>query len=279
MNLKKGLHIYSDITTITQQLLINSGTQPATIIKEYNYARGAYIPKRDWRKLSLKEQKVLFNCKHTNYYNTLYVSEVPISLKKQLELLNLKECKKLEEIYPKLKENKELLKRVNDKLHHFFDSLSTNRNYKFHRITRTLPKRETITCFYIDEAFLYIGLHIDQSKHFSIHTAYKSGNRISINLSNESRFLLVVNLTLIQTFNLLKKKIDVVKAKINPDNMYHHFFKHYPEYPVLKIELKPYQYYVAPTDNFFHDASTLGNKELDITLVYTGEFDMPQTYK
>ena len=51
------------------------------------------------------------------------------------------------------------------------------------------------------------------------------------------------------------------------------FLKKNPDYPVVRIELKPYQYYIAPTDNFIHDGSTLGNKDFDITIVYVGNFD------
>ena len=137
-----------------------------------------------------------------------------------------------------------------------------------------MPTRETVTSLFIDEEVIFIGLHIDQSKHFKIHTAHKSGNRISINLSNEARTLAFINLSMIQVFNMLKEKINITDPEINPDNIASLFFKYYPNYPVVKLIQRPYQYYVAPTDNFFHDASTFGNKEIDITLVYTGYFDM-----
>lgn len=277
MNLKKGLSLCSNLPNISEQLSINSGTLPALNIQGLNYHTGSHIPRNDWRALSSTEIKALVtnDVQKTHYSKSLYVGEIPLSLKKALQALDLHECTHPDEVYPKFKADEEVVKKVTVELHQFMKDLSTDRNYKFHRITRAMPNRETITCHYIDDEFIYIGLHIDQSKHFTIHSAHKSGNRVSINLSKESRTLAFVNLTLIQVFNMLKEKMDTTSTEINPDNIAYYFFKHYPDYPTMKVELKPYQFYVAPTDNFLHDASTLGNKEIDITIVYTGVFDMP----
>ncbi len=280
MKLKKGLSVCSNLTSIAEQLSINSGTIPAIDIQGLNYHQGSHIPKGDWRELSQEEIKALIvrDTAETHYSKSLYVGEIPDSLKASLKAMRLDKCEHPDQVLPRFKENEETVKKVTTELHRFFRHLSSERDYKFHRITRAMPNRETITCHYIDEEFIYIGLHIDQSKHFTIHSAHKSGNRISINLSKEPRTLAFINLSLIQVFNMLKEKMDTVKTEIDPDNIAHYFFKHFPDYPTTKVELRPYQYYVAPTDNFLHDASTVGNKEIDITIVYTGVFDMPVLY-
>jgi hypothetical protein len=77
---------------------------------------------------------------------------------------------------------------------------------------------------------------------------------------------------MIQAFNMLKKKVSLNENDINIANIPQIFFKYFSDYPVLKIDLKPYQYYIAPTDNCFHDGSTLGNVNLDICLIYFGSF-------
>jgi len=274
MYLKKGLYLYSDLTTIQEQLSINTGTRPGTPETGLNYHPGSYIPKPGWRKLNPDETKlVLTNRPDTDFRKSIYIGEIPQTLKESFLSLGLQECTQLDQIFPKIKEDEETVKVINKELDAFLQPFSSTKNYKFHRITRAMPSRETITCHYIDEEFIYIGLHIDQSKHFTPHTAHKSGNRISINLSKETRHLAFINLTLIQVFNLLKEKVILTEDQINPDNIASLFFEHYPDYPAIRIALKPYQYYIAPTDNFFHDATTLGNKEIDITIVYTGIFD------
>ncbi|MEM9920246.1 MAG: hypothetical protein AAF990_19275 [Bacteroidota bacterium] len=279
MNLKKGLNVYSNLSTIADQLSINNGTVEAIDIAGLNYEDGAHIPQKGWRSLNARERKLLIaKASDVHYSKSLYVGEIPTKLKHLLQSLGLDQCTHPDQVFPKFEENETLVKKVTKELNGFLRHLSSNQDYKFHRITRAMPNRETITCHYVDEAFIYIGLHIDQSKHFTIHSAYKSGNRISINLSKETRTLAFINLTLIQVFNMLKEKIDTHKTIVDPDNIAQLFFKYYPNYPTTKVALKPYQYYVAPTDNFLHDASTVGNKEIDITLVYTGLFDMPKIF-
>lgn len=278
MKLKKGLTVCSSLKTISEQLFVNSGTQAAAFNKGgLKYEDGAHIPKTDWRSLNQREERLLI-APHAevHYSKNIYIGAIPLKLQKLLEALKLYECVHPDEVRPKFKENEELTKKVTQTLRQFLIKCSSSQDFKYHRITRAIANRDTITCFYEDEKFFYIGLHIDRSTLYDIHTAHKSGNRISINLSQETRTLIFLNLTLIQIFNLLKKKIDTKETVIDPDNIVHYFFKHYPDYPAIKVELKPYQYYVAPTDNFMHDASTLGNKEIDITLVYTGVFDMPE---
>lgn len=274
MYLKRGLSLYSNIDAISDQLSINEGTLAATTKTGLKYHPGSHIPKKDWRRLNSAEMRLLLtNRQNIDYRKTVCIGELPQNLKVSFQSLGLQECTQLEQVLPKLKEDEAAIKRINTELDEFLAQFSTTRNYKYHRLTRAMPNRETITAHYIGEEFIYIGLHIDQSRLFTPHTAHKSGNRISINLSKETRQLAFVNLTLIQVYNLVKHKVDPAVHKINPDTIATHFFAHYPDYPVVKIDIKPYQYYIAPTDNFLHDATTLGNADIDITIVYIGVFD------
>lgn len=275
MNLKKGLNVYSDLPSISKQMFINEGTNPSDPKSELNFLEGSYVPKHNWRSLKIKEQQLLIsNGNHLEYSKCISVGNIPSRLKNIFEELNLKECSHPDEVQPKIKNNETIVKRLSNELDLFLNNFSSNKVYKFHRITKAMPNRETITCHYFNQKFIYIGLHIDQSKDFTIHSAHKSGNRLSINLSNETRSLIFINLSLIQIFNMVKEKIDVTKIEISTNNIAYYFFKYYPDYPAIKLDQKPYQYYVAPTDNFFHDASTLNNTEIDITIVYTGVFDL-----
>ncbi|SHN41052.1 hypothetical protein SAMN05216311_112168 [Chitinophaga sp. CF418] len=273
MELKKGIGLYSKLPCINEQLYINEGTIPATADTGLYYHPGSYIPRHEWRHLQPAESKLLVSdtATETDFSKSIYVGEIPENLKTSFATLGLDQVKELDKVYPTLKENESIVKQITEELETFLRPMSGSRNYKFHRITRAMPNRETITCHYIEEQFVYIGLHIDQSKRFTAQTAYKSGNRISINLSKENRWLAFINLSMRQVVNMLREKMDV--SEVNPDNIAYYFFKHYPDYPTIKIEIKPYQYYIAPTDNFFHDATTLGNKEIDVTIVYTGVFD------
>ncbi|SDG75345.1 hypothetical protein SAMN04488062_10227 [Flavobacterium omnivorum] len=275
MNLKKGLKIHSDLPSISKQLFINDGTNPSNPESELNFLEGSYVPQHNWRSLNVKEERLLIsNNTQLQYSKCISIGNISSRLKNIVEELNLKECSHPDEVQPKIMNKETIVKNLSKELDLFLNNFSSNKIYKFHRITRAMPKRETITCHYFNQEFIYIGLHIDQSRDFTIHSAHKSGNRMSINLSNETRSLIFINLSLIQVFNMIKEKINVAKTDINSSNIAYLFFKYYPDYPAVRLEQKPYQYYVAPTDNFFHDASTLNNTEIDITIVYTGVFDL-----
>ncbi|WP_420574197.1 hypothetical protein [Kordia sp.] len=275
MKLRKGIQLFTGIKNVSDQLLVNTGAQH---VKEYNgatYFEDSYIPLQTWQIPTQEQLNTLVGTKTTNfdYRRSLYVDDIPKKLKEAFQLLTLKDITDAYDVIPRFQANETHVEKINKELHVFLNKLSSTGNFKFHKITYAIPNRETMTSFYVEGAFLYLGLHIDQSRHFSIHTAHKSGNRISINLSNEIRTLVYTNLTMIQVYNMLKMKMDLTKTPLNPDNIAQHFYTYYPTYPVTKIAVKPYQFYVAPTDNFFHDGSTAGTKQIDITMVYTGIFD------
>lgn len=277
MNLKEGIKMHSNLSDIANQMFINEGTNPSNPNSAVTFLEGSYVPKQNWRPLNAAEEKVLIsNPKKFKHYKSISVGEIPKRLKNFFEELNIKECSHPDEVQPKIMNNETIVKGLSDELNLFLNNFSSSQKYKFHRLTRAMPNRETVTCHYINQQFLYIGLHIDTSRSFTIHTACKSGNRLSINLSNETRSLIYINLSLIQVYNMIKDKIDVTKTQINSNNIGYYFFKYYPDYPAIKLEQKPYQYYIAPTDNFFHDASTLNNSKIDVTIVYTGLFDKLQ---
>lgn len=277
MKLKKGLSIYSKLPTITEQIVINDGSiSGKNNVSGFKYEKSAHIPKNDWRPLTKSEMnKLIAPDSNIHYSKSLYVGEVPAALKRSLKKLELDKCQEIDEVNDRLANSWDIVREVTDELKETLSELSTKKDFYFHKITTAVPNKETVTCFTKGKITTYIGLHIDKSRNFRIHTANKSQNRISINLSKETRFLVFLNLTLIQVFNMVKKKVDTEKTHVHPNNVVDYFFKFYPDYPVTRVALKPYQYYVAPTDNFLHDGSTFGNKNIDVTLVYIGSFDMP----
>ena len=279
MKLRKGVQLYSDIKTIDEQLLVNTGTRLVEEYKGATYFEDSYIPLQTWQTPSKEQLKTVLGKNSTkfDYRKDLFVGKISKKLEVAFEKLNLHSITDAYEVMPRFENNKEQVVKINQELHTFLQHFSSTGNFKFHKITYANPNRETMTSFHVEGAFLYLGLHIDQSRHFTIHTAHKSGNRISINLSSETRTLVYTNLTMIQVYNMLKDKMDLKKTPLNPDNIAQHFYTHFPDYPVTKIAVKPYQFYMAPTDNFFHDGSTAGTKNIDITIIYTGVFDqIPQ---
>ncbi|MBB6369518.1 hypothetical protein [Chryseobacterium shigense] len=274
MNLKKGMYLVGDsCSNLREQLKINSGVIAEKVINTgIDYFDNAYLPNHEWRDMADTEYKILSGPGQHKMFNTLGLGEIPDELKTLFKKIKLEECKTLFDVQPKFQENEELTLQLNNGLNKFLNQKSDAQKYHFHRITRSLPGMHTTT-FHLHnkEHIKYTGLHIDQSTKFTPNTAYKSDNRISINISEESRYLYFVNLTLKQIYNDVKKHYQ--DLSVTSDNIVELFFSLYPDYPIIRIEVKPYQYYIAPTDNFIHDGSTLGNKKFDITMVFVGEFN------
>lgn len=117
---------------------------------------------------------------------------------------------------------------------------------------------------------VFLGMHIDRSTIFQIETAADSKNRICINIGNEPRELYLINLSLLQIKDLLSSHSNQF---INRDNIVEFFFNsEFINYPVIKIKINPFEYYIGPTDNYIHDGTTTNRKHPDITLTYLGKF-------
>ena len=267
---KGGILIYSGIDDfLKEQLKINSGVEPIQFSGEVEYRENSYIPKKDWRNLNEKElQNLLTTNKNLPFFRAISIGNTPTRIKELVKRIELHKSNSLFEIDSLLKQNEKVVTELSDELELFLKTKSSSKRFKFHRITKGQPNRETTTFHSIDKKFIkFIGLHIDESKVFTPYTAHKSDNRISINISEESRYLFFVNLTLRQIADMVKDN------RLNSSNIVESFFGEFPNYPIIRLEIKPFQYYIAPTDNLIHDGSTLNNKGFDITIVYTGVFD------
>ena len=268
--LKKGILLVNRIEeNFRNQLLINSGVQRSCEVSNLNYLKNSFIPKKDWRPITDSEFKKLVTNNFSNpFHKTIAIGNIPKDIVSTIHKLELSNCKSLFDIDSTLRSKEKSITELNNKLEIFLGTKSSIPKFRFHRITKGQPNHETTTFHFINTEFVrYTGLHIDESRIFTPYSAYKSDNRISINISEESRYLFYVNLSLRQISNLIKN------TEITASNIVEKFFEQNPNYPIIRLEIKPYQYYIAPTDNFIHDGSTLGNKKHDITIVYTGIFD------
>ena len=117
-----------------------------------------------------------------------------------------------------------------------------------------------------------IGLHVDSWFSDPPDQRSASPNRIALNLSREPRRLLLLDLGLDQILNLMRSAADPHPELRNPTEIGRAFLRRYPNYPVLSVEVRPGEAYVAATENLVHDGCTSGNAEPDIVFTATGRF-------
>ncbi len=120
---------------------------------------------------------------------------------------------------------------------------------------------------------LFAGLHLDSWDYLPFRNRHRARNRICINLGNETRYFLLINLTLKQIFAELNL--------VDPDDIYqdyrgvrlpNKFMQAFPDYPVVRLAIQPGEAYIAPTENFIHDATSIGKTLTDWNITFLGNF-------
>jgi hypothetical protein len=288
ISIKKGIGIHTRLPKGFDAIQINSGVIHHTEHQgsQVNYANlsftplyidEAYVPKRDWRPLNEDEKRILTPFGELKDHNNIYLGELSEKVKQYIKEIDFSACVGRTDVLKRFGEHKELTLALNTELSNFLTTISNDKPFHLNCITANLPNVEMVACditrlpedFTIPEK-KYMGMHNDGTQFMTLHTTYKHGNRICINLGTETRYFLYINLSMIQVHNMLKEVTDINKVDVY--NVAETFFKYFPGYPVIRIRQEPYQYYIAPTDNCFHDGSTLGNTQLDINMVYFGSF-------
>jgi len=289
MEIKSGIALNNLLVDSWERISINSGTVPylrqelqRVQFLEWDFVplfrEDAYVPKHNWRKLTNKESKKLI-CSNKYCYNTITIGDTNPQLKELFEQLQIADLTSREAVMDQIRSQSAIVKRMSEEMQLFLQPISQNIPFHFHCIAANLPNLELVACdvsklpagFTIPER-KYVGLHNDGTKSMQIHTMHKRGNRMTINLGKQSRIFYFINLTLRQVHKMLKMKTSQFDEEITVYNIAPLFFKHFPDYPIIRVIQKPYEYYIAPTDNCFHDGSTLGNSALDINMVYFGSF-------
>lgn len=277
MDLIKGISLNTYSGCSKDKLLINNGTEEAVnfdVYHEKDYCELAFKPRNCWRSLSTEEKGILLSNEDSLHYNTtISLKKLPLPIINQFQELDLQNCKDRTDVLKRLRAKKELLNRLNDDINELLSSFALREQFNYHSLVVTKPNLETLSYYLRGNEFKYLGLHVDRSTTFDIDTAESSKNRICINLSEENRTFLFVNLTLKQIYNMLEQTKMLNMGLVNVGNISEYFFQFFPSYPVIRITQEPYEFYIAPTDNCLHDGSTLNRNKIDITLTYLGYFD------
>jgi hypothetical protein len=118
-----------------------------------------------------------------------------------------------------------------------------------------------------------VGLHADHWDGLPLRHRHRARNRICLNLGREPRYLLFINLPMMDLFHAagLRDPEDIY-ADFRGLRLGERFSQLRPEYPVIRLRIDPGEAYVLPTDNLIHDGSTEGSRYTDITLTYLGQF-------
>ena len=133
-----------------------------------------------------------------------------------------------------------------------------------------------LTSTYDDRRKCYIGLHLDSWEQKPFGETHLARTRICINLGSEPRYFLFYNLSLEKMFEALGISLDELR-ELYPRNSLgqsvgYEFMKRHSSYPVTRLKILPGEAYLAPTENIFHDGSTIDQSTIDVSLTIRGFF-------
>lgn len=137
------------------------------------------------------------------------------------------------------------------------------------RIGRDHPGLITMTRAVDQDA--RIGLHFDRWDNLSVDELEASSNRISINLGPSDRYFIFLNQTAAGMAAILEREGLRVARDVRAIGLA--FMSAFPDYPIVKIRLRPGDAYIAPTENILHDGTSFEVVETNHYLSLRGRFN------
>lgn len=267
----EGVKIYpNDKIELEQQIELNNGLMYANANE---YTPKALIPSIPWRSPSSDEYKKLL-CRDASKppHSTIGLIDLPSSCFDRLKESGFYDLKTIED-FDLFKERFDCTDLTSPIMNYLSQNFKTSESASIPPLGTKLPGLPTVSSDLVDGKEIWVGLHVDRWDRKSINQLNEARNRICVNLGKEPRFFIFLNLTIAKICRMLEEKVNIsVEDLFLNHSLLQEFIKHYPKYPLVKIHVYPNQAYIAPTENIFHDGSTLGMSSLDIQMTLRGHF-------
>jgi hypothetical protein len=118
----------------------------------------------------------------------------------------------------------------------------------------------------------FLGLHLDSWDQLPFALRHKARVRLSVNLGQSSRYLLFLGLTAAAVHGACVQA-GLLVEDCQPTPIGRSFMARWPECPIVRLEVPPGYAYVAPTDNVYHDGSSIGTEIAGWHLTVRGFFE------
>lgn len=269
-----------------ERFSLNNGTSllSAAEANNLNYLQNCFIPKQEWRQVNSIELEQLTTSiddlqSHWDLGGNIGIITIPEyliqALREIIRTIDIDLSQPRKDI-SKVTLNPNYQRSIEAIRTHIQQyALITNDEIKTLGIHCSKPQLITTTINTVQHLphQPYVGLHLDSWENSPLKRRHLSSNRICINIGQENRYFLMINLSLMKIFHLLGlSTINDISKHYRGVKLPSDFMQSFPTYPVIKMTLAPNEAYIAPTENIIHDSSTLDKQELDFSLTFLGKF-------
>lgn len=269
--LQSDVLLFSNFTNLQDRLKVNKSVSRVYSLNNKPTVGEIYFPNKIWTEIDDNQFKSLIPTAKSVYLpgRDIQLFSIPQKLKEIIKKYNLDKINDSCDLekFKLTDECTEILKIIDDFT--FKNYLIKTDNFYRVGVFTGLPNLESVS-FY-DNENTYVGMHVDNWDLLSIKNRLNSRNLFCINLGKEPRHFIYCNLSLLNIVKTLyKSNYQEIIDTLEPDEVVLNFLKNYPNYPLYRFTMYPFDCYIAPIQNIIHEGSTLNSKELDLYYMSLG---------
>lgn len=262
----------SNKKALLQRIELNSGVTPVVQPNTgRQYEDNTFIPKNDWYQPSNDILDRLICDTPLFKSNTIKLLPLPEPLISLLNDSGIMAMTSTDEQQAIFQQNRIQIKALFKELMRFTNNLMLDPDTQDHLGFLSAPMGQQTTAVN-GHTQLYAGLHIDSYDQKLLDDAKHARQRMTIHLGKEKRYLLFINLSVDQLREKLLEVGIMADNSFGQTKLVYEFLKRFPDTPLIKLEQRPYEAYIAPTENIIHDGITLASNFLDLTWTTVGDF-------
>lgn len=272
MSLAPGISILFDLPDESpfNRIELSNGIVPAPP----DYLQGGKVPGMPWRRPTEHEMDMLLHIDRSapateQYRKIIAISTIPEEMSDIFREFNFKSAADNLQARDIILNKKDRMPEFDKILNHYLDAFDTERSRQMLGIY-VLPPNQVSVARDIKKTNKLLGLHFDNATGLDVNNFTDKTNRISFNLGESDRFLWFVNKSIEDIYNQALAEGYVPE---NEKDLCRYFLETNPDYPVIRLRIKPNEIYIAPTDYVLHDGSTADSSYHDVTFVVLGYFN------
>lgn len=116
-----------------------------------------------------------------------------------------------------------------------------------------------------------VGLHFDMWDRLAVDDLESGSNRVSVNLGPSDRYFIFLNQTAAGMAAILNRENVPFRRDVNSIGAA--FMSAFPDYPIVRLRLRPGDAYIGPTENILHDGNSSDVVDMNHYLSIRGRFE------